>query len=273
MKKEIISDAVNNIDDKYISEAMNELNFQTKQVSLSEERIMRRKSFLKVAIVFIACILSVGTYAYAKGYFAMSHREALPNETFSFPWVDEDGNEYQDQWEDAKLVFHFEGVENSSEIEFKEHWLPYAANENFESNSKNRNSEGFRKVLTSELSAEDIGNNSVPGYEVETYYASQFANGGALILLYMEHEEVTKEEYNEFEIVKFSAKNTPADNEIVNYYAMFNSEKGYLILIKGSEEMDILERIAKNLEIRETGNTISSSDFERNVDFLDAGRG
>ena len=62
---------------------------------------------------------------------------------------------------------------------------------------------------------------------------------------------------------------------IVNYILMFDEEQGILAIVQGEESMDTLEKIAQNLEIRETdtpappGNPLD----EIQIGMMDIGRG
>ena len=54
---------------------------------------------------------------------------------------------------------------------------------------------------------------------------------------------------------------------------MSNSEEGWVVRLCGEIGMDELVRVAKNLEIRETGNVLTYDDFESHYTFMDGGVG
>ena len=62
---------------------------------------------------------------------------------------------------------------------------------------------------------------------------------------------------------------------IVNYILMFDEEHGILAIVQGEDSMDTLEKIAKNLEIRETDNPVPQGNSldEIQIGMMDIGRG
>ena len=273
MKKDTISNSINKISDVYIEEAFEELYSNSLDNTPKEEINMKRMIFRRVAVACTVCaILGAGTFAYAKGLFKVKHREAKTNEVFSFECLVEGESEMQTvEWKDAKYVMTFDGPDECKEVEFKEKWVPITPNEEW--NKNNTNANGWRNALTSEFSKEDNGDGTV-AYDIRLYYASQFRNNGAMILLYDSPEKIIEDHIDEFDIIKFNAKRDELyGGGTVNYYFMLNKSAGYVVVISGSSDMKTLAHIADELEIRETGKVIHSSDFDKNVTFLDPGRG
>ena len=62
---------------------------------------------------------------------------------------------------------------------------------------------------------------------------------------------------------------------IVNYILMFDEEQGILAIVQGEDSMETLEKIAKNLEIRETDTPMpqGSPQDEIQISMMDIGRG
>ena len=62
---------------------------------------------------------------------------------------------------------------------------------------------------------------------------------------------------------------------IVNYILMFDEERGILAIVQGVDSMETLEKIAKNLEIRETDIPMpqGSPQDEIQISMMDIGRG
>lgn len=54
---------------------------------------------------------------------------------------------------------------------------------------------------------------------------------------------------------------------------MFDPERGYLVRASGTDSMETLEEIAKNLEIRESDTPPFESPFSEEIGMLDLGRG
>ena len=56
---------------------------------------------------------------------------------------------------------------------------------------------------------------------------------------------------------------------------LFNSEKGWLIMVSGTDELETLEHIARELEIRDSGEPAFSGEDNtiESIGILDPGRG
>ena len=52
-----------------------------------------------------------------------------------------------------------------------------------------------------------------------------------------------------------------------------NADEGWVVRLAGEIGMDQLVKVAKNLEIRETGNVMTYDDFENHYNFIDGGVG
>lgn len=274
MKKDVISNSINKISDEYIEEAIDELYKNPLDNAPKEVVNMKRKNFYRIAVAMAAClILGVGTIACAKILFNVNHREAKPNEIFSIEYFDQVTGEMETNvWEDAKYVMTFDGPDECNAVEFKEHWLPAAPNES--RNAFQTNSEGWRTGLTSEFSEGDDDDESMLEYFIEVYYAPQFKNDGAMLILYCTPEEITEDHRSNFDIIKIrGTRDGYKGIEDSNFYIMLNESAGYVIVLSGSSEIETLEHIANELEIRETSNVINSKYYSNHVVFLDPGRG
>ena len=80
--------------------------------------------------------------------------------------------------------------------------------------------------------------------------------------------------------MKFHAENVIPANEYrdethLNYYyvILFNQSNGEIIVVAGTSDMETVEHVAKELKIRQTDETVRSSDFENNAVFIDVGQG
>ena len=63
--------------------------------------------------------------------------------------------------------------------------------------------------------------------------------------------------------------------EKANYVLLFNSEKGWLIMVSGTDDLETLEHIASELEIRDSGEPAFSGEDNaiESIGILDPGRG
>ena len=54
---------------------------------------------------------------------------------------------------------------------------------------------------------------------------------------------------------------------------MSDPDEGWIVRLAGEVGMDTLVKVARNLEIRETGKTLRYDDFEDHYTFMDGGVG
>ena len=208
-----------------------------------------------------ALILSLGIAAYA-AFSSMTHRVPKKSETFRISW--EEGPTGYVEWSDAKLAVTFPETAESKEIEFRPSWLP--------DEMASLKDGSWRSRLTAEkLAFSGPPQSKIPAYQdmmqpllIETYYMSQFSDGGALLLLYYTPEEIIEEHWDEqnVDVMRFHCtEHFDARPEIgMDEYTleqdiilMSNADAGWAVRVCGEIGMDELVNIAKNLEIRETG--------------------
>ena len=229
-----------------------------------------------------ALILSLGIAAYA-AFSSMTHRVPKKSETFRISW--EEGPTGYVEWSDAKLAVTFPETAESKEIEFRPSWLP--------DEMASLKEGSWRSRLTAEkLAFSGPPQSKIPAYQdmmqpllIETYYMSQFSDGGALLLLYYTPEEIIEEHWDEqnVDVMRFHCtEHFDARPEIgMDEYTleqdiilMSNADAGWAVRVCGEIGMDELVNIAKNLEIRETGKVLTCDDFEGNhFAFMDGGVG
>ncbi|MED9994352.1 MAG: hypothetical protein U0I98_07095 [Oscillospiraceae bacterium] len=228
-----------------------------------------------------ALILSLGIAAYA-AFSSMTHRVPKKSETFRISW--EEGPTGYVEWSDAKLAVTFPETAESKEIEFRPSYLP--------DEMASLKDGSWRSRLTAEkLAFSGPPQSKIPAYQdmmqpllIETYYMSQFSDGGALLLLYYTPEEIIEEHWDELgvDVMRFHCtEHFDARPEIgVDEYTleqdiilMSNADAGWAVRVCGEIGMDELVNIAKNLEIRETGKVLTCNDFENHYAFMDGGVG
>lgn len=228
-----------------------------------------------------ALILSLGIAAYA-AFSSMTHRVPKKSETFRISW--EEGPTGYVEWSDAKLAVTFPETAESKEIEFRPSWLP--------DEMASLKDGSWRSRLTAEkLAFSGPPQSKIPAYQdmmqpllIETYYMSQFSDGGALLLLYYTPEEIIEEHWDELgvDVMRFHCtEHFDARPEIgMDEYTLeqdiillSNADAGWAVRVCGEIGMDELVNIAKNLEIRETGKVLTCNDFENHYAFMDGGVG
>ncbi len=229
-----------------------------------------------------ALILSLGIAAYA-AFSSMTHRVPKKNETFRISW--EEGPTGYVEWSDAKLAVTFPETAESKEIEFRPSYLP-------DEMSSLQNGSWRSRLTAEKLAFSGSPQSKIPAYQdmmqpllIETYYMSQFSDGGALLLLYYTPEEIIEEHWDELgvDVMRFHCtEHFDARPEIgMDEYTLeqdiillSDADAGWVVRVCGEIGMDELVKVARGLEIRETGKVLTCDDFEGNhFAFMDGGVG
>ncbi len=228
-----------------------------------------------------ALILSLGIAAYA-AFSSMTHRVPKKSETFRISW--EEGPTGYVEWSDAKLAVTFPETAESKEIEFRPSYLP-------DEMSSLQNGSWRSRLTAEKLALSGSPQSKIPAYQdmmqpllIETYYMSQFSDGGALLLLYYTPEEIIEEHWDELgvDVMRFHCtEHFDARPEIgMDEYTLeqdiillSDADAGWVVRVCGEIGMDELVKIARGLEIRETGKVLTCNDFENHYAFMDGGVG
>lgn len=291
MNREKLFDAMNGIDEAFKTEALIRNGYLSGPEAPEKEilemidskhlKTMAKSSSKRVlTIALAAClVLALAITAYAMGVFSLSHRDPNPGETYSISWHDSESGRLV--WDKFNYVFEFDGPEECAEVQFKEGWLPFAPNENV--NAWSTGEDGWRTKLVSE-GAEGVDHTSenYQPYRVDLYYACQFENDGAMILMYQTPEEILHEQWGDLEVLKFHAtqhfdavEEYSAPERTLHYWyvLLFSPQDGYVVCVSGTSDMETVEHVARELKVEKTGNTIRAEDFENNCVFIDVGQG
>ena len=229
-----------------------------------------------------ALILSLGIAAYA-AFSSMTHRVPKKSETFRISW--EEGPTGYVEWSDAKLAVTFPETAESKEIEFRPSYLP-------DEMSSLQNGSWRSRLTAEKLALSGSPQSKIPAYQdmmqpllIETYYMSQFSDGGALLLLYYTPEEIIEEHWDELgvDVMRFHCtEHFDARPEIgMDEYTLeqdiillSDADAGWVVRVCGEIGMDELVKVARGLEIRETGKVLTCDDFEgTHFAFMDGGVG
>ena len=282
MTREQVWDIIGDIDDRFVAEAD---QFDPKQCSRSPERIepMKRKRIITFALA-AALLLALGIGAYASDS-AFSTRVPEPEEAFRIHWEENAGGYIE--WTDAKLAVTFPETAESREIEFRPGWLPVELPTQLPACIPwdDLSADTWFQRLSLETLADRFPDMTASQpLLIETYYMSMFNDGGALLLLDYMPEDIIEEHWDEqnVDVMRFHATqhlearpafNVPERTLEQDILLMSNAEAGWVVRICGEAGMDALLEVAKNLEIRETGRTLTYDDFEDHYTFMDGGVG
>lgn len=240
-----------------------------------DNRQIRRRKVFRIALIAAVIAALMTVTAFAAGLFTMERHEVEESEEVSGYWrfYDEEGNLTEAQkltYPDAGIVFTFYGPEAGeyNRPEFRFGWLPEEGEHYEEQKSR---SEGwmysYGQMCHCDIISCQAGVMSVPvnGYQ-------GVLNGEATVL-----KEETWDCWAVTEVqVDYTDSKMVRWQEPVNYIYMFDEERGYLAYVKGCDDMDTLEKIAKNMEIREsdTPNTSYGNPLDEiQIGIFDLGRG
>ena len=272
MKREVIEEALSNISEEYIAEA---LDLHDPEV-VSGSGNMKKKIVTIILAAAITAALGATAYAALNG---MTARDGEPGETLvkvepsnvceDVCWTDEDTGEEvvgsfveEEQtlyYDHITKVFTFDAMDSCHRIEFCASYLP-------EGYDVWCGGVGQWIDVTQGISSEDG-----KWYNINVYYAPQFGAEGSLFCM----DDFTSEETIEdgdFIIYKLSGTHYNSDIP-ANYYLMYNTVDGYLIVIDSNESLQICEDIAAGLEIRSTGSMINYNPNDSHDIYLGSGQG
>ena len=292
-------DAMSGISDEYLLSAADLLGETKESTEMHQEKLNTRNSTRKLrrTLLIAAVIVCLFTAtAFAAGLFSVSTRVPDPEESFQIHWSENESGVIE--WSDAKLVLTFPEVTESREIQFRPTWLP------FELPSELPFSQPWehldKDTWFDRFASESLARWSPAGYHpwegdimqpllIEVYSMSMFSNGGAILMLYQTPENLTEEHWDILggvDVLKFHGRqhfdarsdpelgiNEPAYDLEYDYVLLSNEEEGWLIRVCGQTGMETMEKVARGLEIRETGKTLKPSDFENRFVFIDGGVG
>ena len=298
LNRDQLFDAMSGISDEHLSSAADLLGL-TKEDNLMqfEQNTKKAKAGRTGRILLIAAVLAClfTVTAFATGLFSISTRVPDARETFQIHWDNSETGYLE--WHDAKLVLTFPETAESREIEFRPGWLPFELPDTL-AGSQPWNGLScetwFRRFSAEELCWKENVANYPEEYQnigqplmIETYAMSQFNDGGAMLMLYGTPGDITEEHWTEqgIDVLSFHGKQHFEARDIpdfghmdaydidYDYVLLSNAEKGWVVEVCGQLDRDTVMKVAENLEIRETGKTLTQADFQNRFLFIDGGVG
>lgn len=216
------------------------------RLGINNSRPRRIRKLSRALLLAAALVLALGTAAFAIAEYTLSLRKPAEDEELvsGFRYEEVVDGEVRNSeilaYPDAGMVFSFScPEEKKSTPEFRCFWVPQEATEGI------TDEQGWTKRLFC-----DSGN-EIP-YCISTI--DYIRDGFQLIL--NGNVEIIKEEYlGDWQILEatsdYSSLVYPTYDR-ANYIMLFDKTTGYLILISGESDMEILEHIAYEMEIRES---------------------
>ncbi|MDO4972933.1 MAG: hypothetical protein Q4E38_01850 [Eubacteriales bacterium] len=282
MNRYDLMDALNRVDEA-------QLEATGRFFECGKEQTMTRKPIRTVRLVLIAAavMLMLGATAYASGLLGLKGRVVEPEETFpvSFRSMEGDEEPIEGNWT-GTYALEFESPETCPPVRYRFGWLPegmavpdYAlAGDGW---VKRWDYEGKPGFVPWGAHAEVGDPEDRDHFFVsDMYYAPQFVNGGALILLDTVVDSVEQETWGELSVLKLSSSKwenfqheQTAFDLPRHFVVLFHPEQGWIFVVRGTFPMEELVKIAENLEVEQTEGLVEHGQFENPYDFFDAARG
>lgn len=243
----------------------NEMTAQIQRRVLSQIKDdQRRKRFvlrqtLSIALVAAVLVTLLTVTAYALGLFKLIKNHIPEEVTVHGEWIERDseGNitDVQDmRYPDTNLVFTYDCEGTPHYVQFKPGWLPM---EGF-----GWGEDGWYGYYGNDG---DSATAQIP-YKIEIFYALP---GYQLVMMY-QSDIVEETAWGEYEVTKLINHNPYWGDD--NYVLLFSPDNGYMIRVGGSLDMETMEKIAKDLEVRMTEEEVEYNP-DYNIGVLNVGRG
>ncbi len=287
-------EALNAVDEAQLDEtrAFFEARKETKPVK-------KTRSFLHIGLIAAALVLLLSATAYAAGLFTVSGRPVEPEESFPVSFDTVDGDKIEGAWP-GTYALEFDGPEECAAVRYRFGWLPegYSAGDYVYSQP---DGEGWIKstggdegpyIAPWNAHTEFSGPDRNHYFTTDMYYSAQFVPDGALILMNAAVEDVAEEQWGELEVRRITSTSEflklddksgkplrDENGEFVlgeipcHYIVVFHPEQGWIFCVRGTLPLEGLEKIARNLEVEATGETVRHEDFQNPFNFFDAARG
>ncbi len=251
-----------------------------------KEPAVKHKTIRSVRVVLLAAAITalLAATAYAAGLFGLRWREVAPEETFpvhfSAAWDKDYG-----AWK-GTYALEFDSPLTCQPVRYRFGWLP----DDLSFPVCEKDADGWVKHLDPKPYGDDVPwyahveavkNDTEQFFISDMYYAPQFADGGALILLNQVPDQVSEETWGELMVQTFTCSTwrdwktgDTGDYDVpVNHVVLFHPEQGWIFAIRGTLPPEDLVKIARSIEVEQTEGLVEQSQFSNPYDTFDAGQG
>jgi len=228
-------------------------------------RRVLRKSLRTVLLAAVIAAM-MGTAAFAGSRYFLNLRQTETPVSGYWREVDDEGrilNEQKLVYPDAGMVLSFEGpLETRNLPEFRCWYLPSESTFGF------TDAEGWSKYLS------DNGSGPSIPYVVG---AGIVRPGNHRLVINGKVSVVCEEDWGDWHVIELTSDYTACKQhwayERANYVLLFRPETGWLIQVSGTAELETLVHIARELEIRESGQAPYPGSYDETIGMIDPGRG
>lgn len=226
-----------------------------------------RASIKRITILVAAMISLFVSSAFAVSRYFMSF-EDVPDEGVSGYWtiLDKNGEILESQkiiMPDAGILFSFTGPdEEARKPEFRCFWLPSKPDVG------TTDEEGWCSYLCNSGSGPDIP---------FIINCGRVSSSGSQYVLNGKVSVISEEYWGDWYVIKLHSDYRECTlhwgYDEANYIFLFNEQNGALLTVSGTDDMDTLEHIARELEIRSSDEFMPDNSRNSNIGQLDVGRG
>jgi hypothetical protein len=255
------------VEDKAMARRINDSVMAKIGAEQPKPRRAAKKPLRTLLLVAVLATL-MGSAAYAVSGWFMNLRKTETGEAGYWRELDEQGkilNEHRVSFPDAGMVLTFDGPEErKNQPEFRCFYLPSEANFGY------TDEEGWSEYLSDQGEGPDIPY-IVGAGNVRAGNHKRIINGEVTL--------IKEEDWGDWHVTELTSDYTNCTMhwtyERANYVLLFNSEEGWLVTISGTDDLDTLEHIARELEIRDSGEPAFSGEDSavESIGIIDPGRG
>ena len=280
MNRYDLMEALNAVDEKQVQDAG-----RFYEAGREQKTIRKPARVFRAALIAAAITALLGVTAYAAGVFNLRARETEPEETFPVHFAVMDGPDIEGNWT-GTFALELDAPVTCQPVRYRFGWLPedvslLDGHLDEDGWVRRRDWDGTVGYVPWGDRVELVGKDRDRYLVSNMYYAPQFVNGGALLLLSAVPEEITEESWDELSVLRFtsrewwstvSGETTPYDIPR-NYVLLYHPEQGWIFTVRGTFPMEELVKIAQNVTVEQTEGLVEQSQFEDPFDFFDAAVG
>ncbi len=254
-------------EDRAMARRVNALVMQKLNIAEPKPRRAGKKP-LRTLLLVAAIAVFMGAAAYAVSGWIMNMKKTDEPAVGYWRTADAAGNLTDEQkivFPDAGMILSYEGPqERTNRPEFRCWYLPSEADFGY------TDAEGWTGYLS------DSGAGAEIPYIVG---AGNVRAGNFRTVINGDVTVVKEEDWGGFHVTFLTSDYTHCQGRWVydraNYVLLFNAEKGWLVTVTGTDDLDTLEHIARELEIRDSGEPAfdGEDNMVESIGMIDPGRG
>ena len=281
MNRYDLMEALNAVDEKQVQDAG-----RFYEAGREQKTIRKPARVFRAALIAAAITALLGVTAYAAGVFNLRARETEPEETFPVHFAVMDGPDIEGNWT-GTFALELDAPVTCQPVRYRFGWLPedvslLDGHLDEDGWVRRRDWDGTVGYVPWGDRVELVGEDRDRYLVSNMYYAPQFVNGGALILMSALPDTVEEEVWGELNVLKIrseayeswkNGRTVYEDGLPRNYLLLFQPEQGWILALRGTFTMEELVKIAENAEIVQTEGLVEQSQYQNPYDFFDAARG